>query len=271
MNVHPTAIVDAGADLHADVQVGPFCHIGPDVQIGSGTALLSHVVVQGPTRIGAHNRIYPFACVGLAPQDRKFGGEPSTLVIGDHNVIREGATLNRGTRAGRMETRVGSHCMLMGSSHVAHDCVVGDHVTIANCGSLAGHVEVGDYATLGGLVGVHQFCRIGRSAFLAGGAKVAQDVPPFCIAQGDRAQLMGINVVGLRRHGWDRARVGALREAFRRLFQSGGTRLTALEQVEQELATEHAEVRELTVFVRSAKRGVCQPRAQSPGPDYLDD
>ncbi len=268
--IHSTASIAKGAELDADVEVGPFCVVGPHAKIAGGTKLMSHVVVDGHTRIGKNNTFYPFSAVGTAPQDLKFKGEPSRLIIGENNVIREGVSMNVGTEAGMMETRVGSHCLFMAHSHVAHDCVVGDYVVMANSVPLAGHVEVHNYVILGGLAGVHQFCRLGRHSFVAGGGKVAQDVPPFCVAQGDRAQLVGINVVGLRRVGWDRDRIAAVRRAFRQLFQAGSTRLLSLETTETQLAEDNVDVREMTDFIRSAKRGVCPPRSM-PTSDVVEE
>ena len=269
MAIHPTAIVAPGAEIDATAEVGPFCVVGPRVRIGPHTRLVSHVVVDNETTIGARNVVHPFASVGSVPQDLKFRGEPARLVIGDDNVIREGATLNIGTEA-TMETRVGNHCLLMSASHVAHDCVLGDHVVLTNCVGLAGHVHVGSWVTLGGLSAVHQFCRLGEHAFVAGGGMVTQDVPPFCIAQGDRAQLVGINIVGLKRRGWSRERITMVRQAFVELFQTGATRLGALEQVEQGLAKQSSDVLRMTEFLRSSRRGVCPPRLVAPPADNLD-
>jgi UDP-N-acetylglucosamine acyltransferase len=260
MAIHPTAIVHKGAEIDPSADVGPFCIVGPRVKIGPKTRLISHVVVDNDTTMGAGNIVHPFAVVGGVPQDLKFKGEPARLILGDNNVIREGVTLNIGTEAGAMETRIGSGCLLMAYAHVAHDCVLGNRVILANNAALAGHVHVADNVISGGLVGVHQFCRIGRNAFLAGGAMVAQDVPPFCIAQGDRAMLASINVVGLKRAGLNREQIMAVRQAFKQLFQGGSTRLAALEQVEAGIAKTNPLVKEMADFVRSSERGVCPPR-----------
>ncbi len=260
MAIHPSAIVHKGAEVDPSAEIGPFCVVGPRVKIGANTKLLSHVVVDHDTTLGARNVIHPFAVVGGAPQDLKFKGEPARLILGDDNVIREGATLNIGTAGGHMETRIGSGCLLMAYSHVAHDCRLGDRVILANSVGLAGHVDIGDNVIMGGIAGVHQFCSVGRHAFIAGGGMAAQNVPPFCIAQGDRAQLVGINVVGLKRAGWSRERIQAVREAFKRLFLSDNTRLLALERTEAELAPQYPEVAEMCRFIRESKRGVCPPR-----------
>ncbi len=265
MTIHPTAVVDKKAEIDGSADIGPYCIIGPHVRLGAGTRLLSHVVIDGHTTIGSNNVVHPFARLGGPPQDLKFKGEPARLVVGDNNVIREGATLNIGTEAGHMETRVGNGCLLMAYSHVAHDCTLGDGVILANSVGLAGHVALADNVILGGLAGVHQFCNVGRHAFLAGGAMAAQDVPPFCVAQGDRAQLVGINVVGLKRAGFDREQLLAVREAFRTLFYSNTTRQAALEAVEAEIASRSPEVAEICRFIRTSKRGVCAPRAREAG------
>lgn len=258
MPIHPSAIVHPGAEIDPTAEIGPFCTVGPRVVIGPHTRLLSHVVVDNATTLGSHNTVYPFATVGSAPQDLKFRGEPARLVIGDHNVIREGATLNIGTEGGHMETRIGSHCLIMAYSHVAHDCRLGDRVILSNAVALAGHVDIGDGVIMGGLVGVHQFCRIGERAFLAGGAMVAQDVPPFCIAQGDRAQLVGLNIVGLKRSGWTRAQLRVVREAYAMLFlRRQGTYADAIAHCEQVLAQSCDKVAQLCAFVRASERGVC--------------
>jgi UDP-N-acetylglucosamine acyltransferase len=230
---------------------------------------VAQVVVDNDTHLGARNVIFPFASVGSIPQDLKFKGEAARLVIGDDNVIREGATLNIGTEA-TMETRIGNHCLLMAYSHVAHDCVLGDHVILTNSVGLAGHVHVGSWVTFGGLSAVHQFCRLGDHAFVAGGGMVTQDVPPFCIAQGDRAQLVGINIVGLKRRGWSRERIHAVRAAFKHLFESGAARGVALDQVERERAPGNDDVRLMTDFVRQSTRGVCSPRVVEPPADNFE-
>lgn len=268
MAIHPTAVVHKNAEIDSRAEIGPFCVIGPRARVGPETKLISHVVVENSTHIGARNTIHPFARIGGVPQDLKFKGEDSRLVIGDDNVIREGATLNTGTEGGHMETRVGSGCLLMAYSHVAHDCRVGDHVILANCVGLAGHVDLGDHVTMGGMAGIHQFCKAGRHAFIAGGAMVSQNIPPFCLAQGDRAQLVGVNVVGLRRAGWPREKIQSIREAFKGLFHATTARLVALERIERKLSKDHSEVQEMCAFIRSSEdRGICPPRAPLPSTD----
>lgn len=260
MPIHPNAVVHKGAEVDTTADIGPFCVVGPRVKIGRETRLVSHVVVDNDTTLGARNVVHPFAVLGGAPQDLKFKGEPARLILGDDNVIREGATLNIGTAGGHMETRVGSKCLMMAYAHVAHDCVVGDRVILANSVALAGHVTIASDVRVSGLAGVHQFARVGRHAFLAAGALCAQDIPPFCIAHGDRAQLVGINVVGLKRAGWTREEIRAVREAFKRLFLSEGTRAGALERVEKELAPASPLVSELVTFIRESERGVASAR-----------
>ena len=213
--VHPTAIVDARAEIADGVEIGPFCLVGAGVAIGAGTVLTSHVVVEGPCAIGRENTVFPFAVVGTAPQHKRHQGGPTRLVVGDGNVIREHVTIHRGTVE---TTRVGSQCLLMVGCHVAHDVQVGSHATIANGVQLAGHAIVEDHATFGGLAGVAQRVRVGESAFVAAGAMVERDVPPFAIVQGDRARVRALNKVGLRRRGVSEASIAALESAFRAIF-----------------------------------------------------
>jgi UDP-N-acetylglucosamine acyltransferase len=217
--IHPTAIVDARAEIHDGVEVGPYCVVGPGVVIGAGTRLASHVVVDGPTVIGRDNVAYPFAVIGAAPQHKRHQGGPTRLLVGDGNVIREHVTMHRGTDA---TTTVGSGNLFMVGCHVAHDVTVGSHATIANGVQLAGHAVVEDHATFGGLSGVAQFVRVGESAFVAAGAMVERDVPPFVIVQGDRARVRALNKVGLRRRGVPEGSIAALEAAFRAIF--GGKR-----------------------------------------------
>ncbi|MBT6179233.1 MAG: acyl-ACP--UDP-N-acetylglucosamine O-acyltransferase [Deltaproteobacteria bacterium] len=270
MSIHPSAIVSEGAQIHPDADIGPLCVVGPHVSIGKGTQLISHVSIQGHTSMGDDNTVHPFAVLGGAPQDLKYEGEDSKLVIGDNNQIREGATLNLGTKAGNGETRVGDHCLMMAYSHVAHDCILGSRVILANSVGLAGHVELGDHVIVGGLAGIHQFCRVGRNSFVAAGAMVAQDVVPFAIVQGDRAQHVGINSVGLRRSGWKQPQIAAVRMAFKRIFHPENARLVALEQTESTLAQESSEVAEMCAFIRSATRGVCRARQALPNTEHYE-
>jgi len=218
-NIHPTAIVAEGAQLAADVRIGPYSVIGPEVSVGPGSTIASHVVIAGRTTIGRGNRIFQFASVGEIPQDRKYGGEPTATEIGDGNVIREFVTIHAGTGQDRGKTTIGHRNLLLAYSHVAHDCLVGDDTTFSNNAQLAGHVVVGDYAVLGGFVGVHQFCRIGAHAMVAAGSIVLQDVPPFVTAAGYPAKPRGSNSEGLRRRGFGPDEIAAVRRAYKTLYR----------------------------------------------------
>jgi UDP-N-acetylglucosamine acyltransferase len=256
--VHPTALVAAGAELADGVTVGPYAVIGPHVRIGRDAAIAAHAVVTGRTTLGSGCRVFSFASVGAPPQDLKYRGEPSTLAIGDGTIVREFASINPGTAAGGMATRIGNACLFMVSSHVAHDCVVGDHVVLANGAALGGHVVADDYAIVGGLAGVHQYVRIGESALCAAGAMVSMDVPPFCTVAGDRARLHGLNVVGLRRRGFSGATIAALKRAYRLVFQgAGGLRREALARA-RAAHGDVTEVGRLLDFVAASRRGVCR-------------
>jgi len=257
VRIHPTAEVAPGAELGSGVTIEAYAVVGPDVRLGPDCWVGPHAVITGRTRLGAGNRIFQFASVGAPPQDLKYRGEPSTLEMGDGNIVREFASINPGTDAGGMVTRIGSHCLFMVSSHVAHDCRVGDHVILANGAALGGHVEAHDHAIVGGLAGVHQYVRIGESALCAAGAMVSMDVPPYCTVAGDRARLHGLNVVGLRRRGFAGATITALKRAYRVLFQGGVTRRDALARTEAAFG-DVPEVRRLLAFVRESARGVCR-------------
>jgi UDP-N-acetylglucosamine acyltransferase len=257
--IHPTAVIASGAELDSGVEIGPYAVIGAQVKIGANTRIGPHAVIEGRTTLGRDNHIFQFASVGAIPQDKKYKGEDSALIIGDHNVIREYATLNPGTQGGGMVTRVGNHNLFMVYSHVAHDCLVGNHVIMANCATLAGHVMVADYAILGGLVAVHQFTRIGESAFLAGGAMVSLDVPPYCTATGDRAHLHGLNFVGLKRRGLSTEQIATLKRAYRTLFTEGLPLKEAIVAVRLTFPSS-PEVAQLADFIESSTRGICRPR-----------
>ncbi len=231
MRIHPTAIVDSSAELHDDVEIGPYAVIGRGVSLGRGTRVLSHVVLEGPTRIGEENVIHPFAVVGGLPQAKKEGAA-GRLILGDRNVIREHATIHRGTQGN--VTQIGSSNLLMVGCHVAHDVTIASHVTLSNGVQLAGHAVIEDYATFGGMSGVAQFVKVGESAFVAAGAMCERDVPPFVVVQGDRARVRALNKVGLRRRGIDDAAIGRLERAFRLLFASKLTRAEALRTIDQE-------------------------------------
>ncbi len=222
VEIHPTAIVAPSAELGHGVRIGPWCTVGPDVTISDGTRLVSHVVVDGHTTIGADVILFPFCTVGLEPQDLKYRGEPTRCEIGDRTQIREHCTIHRGTVTGRGVTRVGADCMLMAVAHVAHDCLLGEHVIIANNAVMGGHVTIGDHAVIGGAAAIHQFVRIGRAAMIGGVSGVEGDVIPFGNVIGNRARLAALNVIGLKRRGFDKAQIRTLHTAFRSLFHDGG-------------------------------------------------
>ena len=256
--IHPTAVVARGAELDAGVRIGPYAVVGGRVRIGRDTRIEAHAVVDGRTTIGARNHIFPFASVGLRPQDLKYCGEPSTVALGDDNIVREYVSINPGTEGGGMETVVGSGCLLMVSSHVGHDCRLADSVILANGVALGGHVVVESHARIGGLAGVHQFTRIGESALCAAGAMVSLDVPPYCMAAGDRARLFGLNLVGLRRRGFSEETIRTIKRAYRLLFHADGGRQEALARARAAFPGS-AEVRHLVDFVAASERGVCRP------------
>jgi UDP-N-acetylglucosamine acyltransferase len=220
--IHPTAIVARGAELGAGVRIGPFCTVGPDVVIDDGTALVSHVVVDGHTQIGSDVVLYPFVTVGMAPQDLKYNGEPTRCEIGARTQIREHCTIHRGTVTGKGITHVGSDCLIMAVAHVAHDGTLGDHVIVANNVVMGGHVSIGDHAVIGGAAAIHQFVRIGRAAMIGGVSGVEADVIPFGSVIGNRARLAGLNVIGLKRRGFDKTQIQRLHTAFRTLFRHEG-------------------------------------------------
>jgi len=249
------AVIDAAAELAADVDVGPFAVIGPDVVIGPGSRIGPHAVIRGPTRIGRDNRIYQFASIGDDPQDRKYSGEPTRLEVGDRNTIREYVTINRGTVHDAGVTRVGSDNWIMAYAHIAHDCQVGDHVVFSNNASLAGHVRVDDHATLGGFTLVHQHCSIGSHAFCSFGSVISKDVTPFVTVAGNPAHEQGLNMEGLKRHGFPESARSVLRKAYRIVYRSNLSLQEACEQL-QELEDSHGVVAVLADFLARQKRGI---------------
>ncbi len=258
MNIHPSAIVSEKAELHESVTVGPFSVIEDGVKIGAGTTVATHVRISGPSTIGENNTIDSFAALGGAPQDLSYRGEPTELIMGDDNLIREYASIHRGTVKGGGKTRIGNSCMVMAYAHIGHDCIIEDHVIIVNAAHLSGHTEVGARATVGGLTGTHQFSRIGTFAFIGGGSAVSKDVPPYAMVTGERGQMRisGLNKVGLRRNGMDRKTIKMIDAAYRILFHSPELLYDeALARAEQELG-ECREVAELLAFIRSSRRGV---------------
>lgn len=252
--IHPSAVIAPGAVVPESCTVGPFCTIGPDVVLGEESNLISHVVLDGRTRIGAKNTIYPFTSIGVAPQDLKYAGEPTETVIGDNNTIRESITISRGTTKGGGITRVGSHNLLMAYVHIGHDSQVGSHCILANAATLAGHVTVEDYASIGAFSPVHQFCTIGQYAFIGGGTIVTQDVLPFSLTSSRREnKAFGINKVGLSRRGFSPERLSTLQKAFRYLLASKLNTSQAVEKI-RELRTADAEL--LAEFIERSQRGV---------------
>jgi UDP-N-acetylglucosamine acyltransferase len=259
VRVHASALVDPRAELADEVQVGAFCLIGPDVAVGSGTTIESHVMITGHTRIGRNNRIYSFCSLGEIPQDKKYAGEPTQLVIGEGNTIREFCSLNVGTVQGGGVTRIGSDNWIMSYVHIAHDCEIGDHTVLANLTQLAGHVAIGDWAVLGGMVGVHQFVRVGAHAMCGGGSTLVQDVPPFVLCRGSPAQPFGINVEGLQRRGFNEATIAALKRAYRTIFREGLTLAQAREAIQSgfEAGSAAAEaLGQLMQFLGTPGRGI---------------
>jgi UDP-N-acetylglucosamine acyltransferase len=255
--IHPTAIIHPAARIEPGVEIGPYAIIGEHVAIGAGSWVGPHAVIEGWTEIGKDNKIFQFASVGAPPQDLKFRGERSWLRIGDRNTIREFTTLHRGTVTGGGETIVGNDNLLMAYSHVAHDCRVGNRVILANGATLAGHVQVDDHAILGGLSAVHQFTRIGCHAMVSGGAMVAQDIPPYTIAQGDRAKPIGINLIGLKRRGFSDTALRGIKSAYKLIFRSGLLLEEALSKIDSDLV-DSPELREFVTFIRGSQRGIAR-------------
>lgn len=258
--VHASSIVEPGAKLGQGVRIGPFCSVGSGVELGDNCELISHVVVAGRTKVGSGTRIFPFASIGHQPQDLKYEGEPSTLTIGDNCILREGVTMNPGTKGGGMVTSVGNGCAFLASSHVGHDCVVGNNVIFSNNVMLAGHCTVGDYAILGGGAAAIQFARIGAHAFLGGMSGLENDLIPYGMALGNRAHLSGLNIIGLQRRGFPREDIHKLRRAYRLLFAAEGTLLERVDDVAGEFQ-DHPIVQEIVAFIRAGgKRSLCTPR-----------
>jgi len=253
--IHASAIIDANAIVADDVEIGPYSIVGAGVELGSGTKLESHVVLKGPTRIGRNNHIYQFSSVGEACQDMKYNGEPTRLEIGDNNIIREGCTLHRGTVQDAGVTRIGNNNLLMANVHVAHDCVVGDHIVIANNVALAGHVQVGDYVILGGFTAVHQFCHIGPHCMTGAGSVVLKDIPAFVMANGNSVSPHGMNTEGLKRRGFSEQTIRILRQAYKIIYRQGLTIDTAIGRL-QEMSTVGDELSILIESLQNTSRGI---------------
>lgn len=256
MSIHPTAVVAATAQIPESCKIGPYCTIGPDVRLGEDCELISHVVLEGHLTAGAGNRFFPFACIGVAPQDLKYRGEPTGVLLGDDNTIRESVTISRGTAGGGGTTRVGSHCLIMAYTHIGHDSVIGDHCILANAATLAGHVTVEDYATVGALCPVHQFCRIGRHSFIGGGTTITQDVLPFSLTSAQRATgAYGANRVGLERRGFEPARIQAIQHAFRLLLAGKMNISEAVRKMRLD-GGDSPDVTYLADFIEASERGI---------------
>ena len=255
--IHPTAIIHPGARLAENVSGGPYSVIGEHVTLGSGTTVAAHVVIEGWTELGRDNQVYQFASIGANPQDLKYAGQETHLKIGDRNRIREFTTLNRGTAEGGGITTIGNDNLLMAYSHVAHDCIIQDHTILANGATLAGHVEIESAAILGGLSAVHQLCRIGCHTMISGGAMVAQDVPPYTVAQGDRAKTMGLNLIGLKRRGFSEETIRGIKKAYRLIFRSGMRLEDALETIGQDIESS-PELDHFVTFIKDSQRGIAR-------------
>ncbi len=253
--IDPRAIVDPTARIAEDVEIGPFAVIGANVEIGSGSWIGPHAVVKGPSRLGRGNKVFQFASIGDAPQDKKYAGEPTTLVVGDRNVFREFCSINRGTVGGRGETRIADDCLFMAYSHVAHDCIIGSHCVMSNCTALAGHVDLGDWVILSGYAGIHQFCKIGAHAFLANNAAVTRDVPPYLLVAGSPAEPKGVNSEGLKRRGFDAAQITNIKNAYRLFYRSGLKLAEATEQL-RALVPQQPELAPFVDFLDASERSI---------------
>ena len=253
--IHPTAVVSTNARIGEDCFIGPYCIIGDETEIENGVRLESHCVVDGRTTIGAETHVFPFVSIGLASQDLKYKGEPSETRIGKRNKIREFVTIHRGTAGGGMLTQIGDDCLIMAQAHIAHDCLVGDGVIMANAATLAGHVVIGDRANIGAYSGVHQFCRVGKEAYVGGYSVVVKDALPFALTVGNHAQCYGLNITGMKRRGYSRATIDALHHAFHLLLSAKLNTTQALERISEEI-TDTPEVADLIRFIKDSTRGV---------------
>lgn len=249
------AIVAASAEIGDGVEIGAFSIVGSGVRIGAGSWIGPHAVINGPTTLGRDNKVFQFASIGDAPQDRKYAGEPTGLEVGDRNVFREFCSINRGTVGGRAVTRIADDCLFMAYSHVAHDCIVGSHCVLANCAALAGHVELGDWVILSGYAGVHQYCKVGAHAFLANNAAVTRDVPPYLLVAGSPAEPKGVNSEGLKRRGFDATQIANIKSAYRLFYRSGRKQADAAEQL-RTLAQSQPELQPFVDFLGASERSI---------------
>lgn len=257
MNIHPTAIVSPEAHLQEGVEIGPYSIIGPDVTIGAHTVIGPHVVIESHTDIGERCRIFQFASLGGIPQDLKFRGEESRVVLGNDNTIREYVTINRGTSAGGGVTSIGNNNLLMAYCHLAHDCRLGDHIVMSNASNLGGHITVEDWAIIGGMTGVHQFIHIGAHCIIGGASAIVKDIPPYVMASGNHAKLYGLNLIGLKRRGFPEETIAALKQAYRIIFRSSLLLSVALSRVRSDVE-DLPEVRKLLAFIEESERGICR-------------
>lgn len=255
INVHPTAVVSPRARIGTGCHIGPYCIVNDEVELEDDVHLESHCVIDGRTTIGQGTRVFPFVSIGLAPQDLKYNGEPSETRIGRRNMIREFVTIHRGTGGGGMLTQIGDDCLLMAQAHIAHDCIIGNNVIMANAATLAGHVTIEDHANVGAYSGVHQFCRVGREAYVGGYSVVVKDALPFALTVGNHAKCYGLNTTGMKRRGYSRQQIGALHRAFHLLLSSKLNTSQALEKIREEIK-DSPEVETLVRFIETSQRGV---------------
>ena len=255
--IHPTAIIHPGAEIGKDVKIGPYTVVGEHVKIDDGTEIGSHAVIEGQTEIGKDCRIFQFSSIGAPPQDLTYTGEETRVKIGDKNVIREYTTIHRGTKKGGRETIVGSHNYIMAYVHIAHDCNIGSHIIMANAATLGGHIKVEDFAVIGGLTGIHQFVRIGRYAMVGACSAVSLDVPPYVSAVGNRASLYGLNIIGLKRHGFNKDQISNLKKAYNILFRSKLSLKEAVAKIYEEM-NDSKDIKKMVEFIEESKRGICR-------------
>lgn len=252
--IHPSSIIEDGAIIGPNVKIGPFCYVTSQVEIGDGTVLKSHVVINGITKVGKNNTFFQFTSIGEINQDLKYNGEPTITIIGDNNSFHEGVTVHRGTVQDEGKTIIGNNNLFMANSHVAHDCIIGDSCVFANCATVAGHVTVGDYTVIGGLSGIHQFCKIGSNVMIGGGSVVVKDIPPYVIAQGNHATPFGINLIGLRRHNFSSEDINAIKECYKHLYRSGLTLDESKKAIEQ-IADKYDVAKKFLDSLNSSTRG----------------